>query len=295
MRSERALEGDIERVGGQFRIRRGSSESWIPGDQAIRLCADWDEALAYMKSRANLGDPDEHLRLARWCQLHQLDGPALNEARAALDLRPDQAATKQLVILLERRVTEAAPKPATPPAVVAAGPTPSVDLSPESMVAFKTRVQPILMNACASCHTTGYNGAFRLYRVTEGGQHTSTRRNLAAVLAQANLEHPPLSPLLVKAFSPHGGAAQPPLKGKDSTPFRLLQEWIDQTAATNPHLRRTGPAPLPAGIASSAQPLPTPLSTPMSAPSAPEGAVQAPANSDPFAPEAFNEQSRPKN
>src|SRR5437879_4764533 len=61
--NERPLEGDIERQGDQFLIRRGGSEVWLPADKAARLCASWDEAYQFMCSRANLRDPDERLRL----------------------------------------------------------------------------------------------------------------------------------------------------------------------------------------------------------------------------------------
>src|SRR4051812_36111973 len=77
LRSERALEGEIEKIDGRYRIRHGGGETWISADQCVRLCADWDEAFGHMKARANLADPDEHLRLARWCQLNQLDAMAL--------------------------------------------------------------------------------------------------------------------------------------------------------------------------------------------------------------------------
>src|SRR5437879_227562 len=62
--SERLLEGDIERIGDRYRIRRGLSEVWIPADKGLRLCVDVQEAYALMKSRANLADADERLRLA---------------------------------------------------------------------------------------------------------------------------------------------------------------------------------------------------------------------------------------
>src|SRR5262245_26182446 len=65
--NERALEGDIELQGEQYCIRRGDGEMTMPAKKAIRLCANWDEALAFLKSRANLADADERLRLAQWC------------------------------------------------------------------------------------------------------------------------------------------------------------------------------------------------------------------------------------
>jgi hypothetical protein len=238
LRSERALEGDIEKVGAQYHVRRGSGEMLVAAEQAVRLCADWDDAYRYLRGRANLNDADERLRLARWCRLHRLDRLALEEARVVLEMRPGQPEARQMVALLERHQTGSPPaQPTTAPPPLALGPVPEVDLDPESLIQFKTRIQPILMNACVSCHGGPQAGAFRLYRVSEGGQHGSTQRNLSAVLAQVNLEQVAVSPLLVKAVSPHGGTSQRPLVSKEGPPFRMLQTWLEQTAANNPHLR----------------------------------------------------------
>src|SRR5437763_1843956 len=73
LKSQRVLEGErIEKVGDQFRVRRGTAEFGIPVGQALRLCKDRDDAYRWMQSQANLHDPDERLRLARWCNSNQL-------------------------------------------------------------------------------------------------------------------------------------------------------------------------------------------------------------------------------
>src|SRR5438105_2929715 len=70
--NERTLEGDIERQGDQYRLKRSVGEAWIPCDSVLRLCATREEAYLFLRSRANLRDPDEHVRLASWCQHHGL-------------------------------------------------------------------------------------------------------------------------------------------------------------------------------------------------------------------------------
>jgi hypothetical protein len=84
----RTLDGDIERHGQQYRIRRDMGEVWIPASPEMKLCGDWQEAYELMASRANLLDPDERLRLARWCHLHDMRAQALAEATAASKRRP---------------------------------------------------------------------------------------------------------------------------------------------------------------------------------------------------------------
>src|SRR5262249_33529513 len=136
-------------------------------------------------------------------------------------------------------------------------------------------IQPILMNTCAGCHASGRGGDFKLTRcydatVNRRGLH----QNLAAVLAQVDLERPATSPLLYKAVSAHGGAAQAPLPGRQAQPFRTLQEWAEQVIANNPHLRKdllagraAAPASRPPASAApapaQATPAPQPAQTPV--------------------------------
>jgi hypothetical protein len=236
---DRGLEGDIEKVGDQYRVRRGSSEVWLPAEKALRLCSDWEDAFAFMKARANLGDPQERLRLAHWCQRNNLKALALSEAKAALAMRPGHAESRQLVSMLTQPDAPASNSPvktvATASAPAKAVP-PACDISSDAFALFATRVQPILMNTCVQCHSGGRGGAFQLVR-TEGGQRALTQANLAAVLAQVRTDNPPLSPLLIKAVSPHGNAANAPIKDRQTMPCRALQGWIDALLAGNPHLR----------------------------------------------------------
>lgn len=238
LQSERGLEGDIERFDDQYRIRRGNSEVWLPADKAARLCADWNDAYSFMKTRANLGDPDERLRLARWCQRHNLRAQALIEAKAALEMRPGHEPTRHLVTMLTRTVASPEPsqpakRKAKPPIAIA---TAAPDVSADSLALFATRVQPILMNACVNCHSGGRGGDFQLVR-GDAGQRGLTQANLAAVLAQIKAANPALSPLLIKAISRHGNSVGAPIKDRQAVPFRTMQAWIDYLLANNPQLR----------------------------------------------------------
>ena len=237
--NDRVLEGDIERVGGRFRIRRGIGETLIAAERGKRLCADWSEALAYVRGQANLGDADERLRLARWCHQNGLKDDAQIEARAAVEMRPAHAETKQLLRMLERAVAPVAVQP-TPNVVKAAAVQPQLDLSADALALFTTRVQPILMNACASCHAGGQGGDFHLLRPGDGSARIVIQKNLAAAVAQLKLDNPVASPLVVKAVSAHGAMTQPPLRDRRAVPAQTLQQWAEQVAANNPHLR---PAP----------------------------------------------------
>jgi hypothetical protein len=246
--NERTLEGDIERVGAQYRIRRPMGELWVRADNTLRLCETREEAYAFLRSRANLRDPDEHLRLARWCHLQGLRHQALEEATAAVELRPNHAESRRLLRSLQRASVDPPSSSSAKPSEDAdlANSPPPPELSTEALSLFVTRVQPILMNACANCHTTGRGGAFKFTRTYEPGMSNrkSTQQNLAAVLAQLNRERPLVSPLLTKAVSVHGkpgDMTQSPLKNREVAAYRSLEEWVRITLENNPQLHDKTP------------------------------------------------------
>jgi hypothetical protein len=250
--SGRTLEGDIERHDNQFRIRRSGGEVWVPVEPGMRLCADWKDAFAYMSGQANRLDPDERVRLARWCLSHGLRDQALAEAMAAVQMQPDHPEARQLRDTLQRTLLMDKTDAQAGPFALTAAPAklPAVDISSDSVAMFATRVQPILMNTCVSCHSGSKAGAFQLYRTYNGGQRVATLKNLAAVLPLINPQNPELSPLLIKAVSPHGANAQSPLK-RESVPFYTLQTWVLQTLTNNKQLltRRPSAARSPSPMA----------------------------------------------
>ncbi len=289
--NERTLEGDIERVGQQYRVRRQVGELWVPAQNALRLCETREEAYTFLRARANLRDPDEHLRLARWCYAQGLHGQALEEATAAVALRPEHAESRRLLSRLQRAPTanpvSQSPKP--PLEEERANNPQSPELSTESLSLFVSRVQPIVMNACATCHATGRGGAFKLIRTYETGiSRRTTQRNLAAVLAQVNKDRPNVSPLLTKAVSMHGKPGemvQSPLKNREVAAYRSLEEWIRVTLDNNPHLRDKTARPGTLSVVTERASVAVPETRPTATPAEPM---------DPFDPNTFNRQMHPK-
>lgn len=299
--NERTLTGKIDREGDQYRVRRKAGETLVPSANVLLLCDSFEEAYKFLCSRANLRDPDERLKLARWCQLHGLKDQALTEAQAAGELRPDNPEYQRLLQSLQRTAKPAVPVP--PPSsspVPAAGlvPSPNIEVSAETMGHFVKKVQPILMNTCASCHMSGRAGAFKLTRAFEDGtvNRRATQQNLNAVLAQINREKWVESPFLLRAVSVHGPASQPPLKGRQSPAFRALEEWVRRAVANNPQLREHSVATTPAEAKGSGE-----FHSAGSPPAAPTKSGTAPtatplplaAPVDPFDPAIFNRQKKP--
>lgn len=289
--NERTLEGDIERVGEQYRVRRPVGELWIRVENTLRLCETQEEAYTFLHARANLRDPDEHLRLARWCHQHGLHRQALEEAAAAVELRPGHAESRRLLRNLQRATTVNPAAPSTKPAEPAerTPDAPSPELSTEAMSLFVSRVQPILMNACANCHATGRGGAFRLLRTYEASltSRKTTQQNLAAVLAQVNKERPNASPLLFKAVSVHGKPGemvQSPLKNREVAAYRSLEEWVRVTLENNAPQHKISP---PGTLSLVTERTGATTSEPREA-----GTPAEPV--DPFDPGIFNRQMHPK-
>jgi hypothetical protein len=240
LENERTLEGDVERVDDQYRVRRLVGETWVPAGQVLRLCASQEEAYAFLRGRANLEDPDERLRLADWCRLHGMKVQALAEVEAAVKLRPGHAPSKRLL----GHLREAVKKPAAPvkPAADANDrPAPHVDLTADALGLFASKVQPILMNTCASCHANNRGGAFRLTRAYGAGNtnQRALQENLVAVLAQVRSDEPATSPFLTKAVSLHAlDMRQAPLRDRKAPAYRALEAWVRLTLTNNPQLQR---------------------------------------------------------
>ena len=307
LENDQTLAGDIERAGDRYRVRRLIGETTVPADRVLRLCANMEEAYAFLRSRANLADADEHLRLGEWCRLNGLHDQALAEVKAAVELRPEDPASRRLLAYLqESRPSRPAPAKGRPDAIEEAPRIP-VDLTEESLGQFATKVQPILMNACANCHGNSHGGAFRLTRSYDSAvlNRKTLQQNLAAVLAEVNPEQPRSSPLLAKAVSVHGPLDQAPIKNRQAAAYRTLEDWVKATLADNPQLHDRPPAaaapPVPSappvevrpvGFAEQASPparsadVPTTFAPPI----APPAAKGPPEPADPYSPDAFNRQ-----
>jgi hypothetical protein len=248
----RTLEGDIEREGSQYRVHRAIGETWVSGNKVMHLCDSLEDAYVYLQKQANLRDPDERMRLARWCQQHDLQDQAIAEVTAAVELRPRNVEYRRLLESLQRtsaeKNEEREPKtenrstkgnPLLDPRSSILDTSRPIDLTAGSVNQFITKVQPILMNTCATCHGAAHAGPFQLQRVLDGGvvSRRTTQYNLARVLAQISPDAISSSPLLTRAVSIHGESPQPPIKNREAAAYRRLEDWVKQTLENNPQLR----------------------------------------------------------
>ena len=232
------IEGEILRVGNEYSVRKGAvGETLIPANRVVKLVQTKAEAYEVLKSRSNSRDPDEHVRLARWGLVHQMFPEALQEAELALAMRPNDSQAKVLASglkkLIERPIEPANPEPkVTVPAESEEVGLPS-GFNANTFGTYASKIQPMLMNLCASCHATGKGGNYKLTRVFGAtSNRKGTLTNLAATLNQIAREKPQQSPLLVKSITAHGEPAKQCIKDNQSPPYRLLESWV--TSAFNP-------------------------------------------------------------
>src|SRR5439155_21118947 len=115
LRNGRTLDGDIERVGDQYRVRRDGGETWLAANLVLRLFRDTEDAYQFLRAKTNPDDPDDPLRLAKWCLDVRLRDRALEEATAAERLRPRDAETQRFLARLRQPATPAVPVPPAEP------------------------------------------------------------------------------------------------------------------------------------------------------------------------------------
>src|SRR5271170_4008812 len=84
LKNQLMVEGDIEYIGAQYRVCRPVGEAWIPGDKGLRLCADKDEAYAFLHAYLKEDDSEGRLRLAAWCLDHGMNREAHAETEMVL-------------------------------------------------------------------------------------------------------------------------------------------------------------------------------------------------------------------
>jgi hypothetical protein len=290
--NQRVLIGEVEKSGDQYRIRRDGGETIIPAARVVAALPDLDAAYQCLRNHSELQNADARLRLAQWCDTNGLRAQAAAEAKAAVDLAPGRAILQATYQQLQRKAAAPPPPPAKLPASVmaVAESAEPIECGAETFKRFATKVQPLLMNACASCHAGEYTGKFRLERSFAGDQNSrpATQHNLNVTLAMIDRAKPAASPLLVKATAVHGGAALPPLRDRGMPAFKQLDEWV-KLSVSDSSAPPTPPTPEPKSET---------IGTTVPAAGSDFGAAktksaESGAPKDPFDPSIFNRQHHP--
>jgi hypothetical protein len=248
MKSGRVVTGQIIANGNDFTVRLPSGEFFVPGSLVRMRCDSLRDA--YDRLHDEIPDPyspGQHITLARWCFANDLLAEARRELRDALNLEPSREETRELLRKVEDAIAgrrdelARASQPTLNERLASARenaePAESLGgLSPENAQHFVRRIQPILINNCATarCHGPRDESPFRLERVSIGSDATrrAAEQNLASVLRYVDRDNPRASVLLTVPRGNHGRRGRPLFSGgRGAEQLDELQEWVQQAAA----------------------------------------------------------------
>ena len=213
-------------------------EARLPASEVDMCCPTLEEAYFRKRDAIREGDVKSHLDLAEWCLRHQVLARAADQLLQAYALDP----TNPRLGPLERRLLLAACRTPDPPAPRPPQVLPSHqqgmplrgELPPGAVEFFTEKVQPLLLNRCASnaCHGAPADGGFRLTRPLRGRSvpFRVTQRNLDSALALVDRERPMESRLLTVPRGPHGGHDEPVFGARDAREHAVLVEWVRRLA-----------------------------------------------------------------
>lgn len=242
LQNGKVVKGVIRQSATGYVVNVTGGQMVLPFDQVRLEAADLEDA--YRQLRDTLPDHTAaaHIELARWCLSTGLPDYARKELRAALRCEPDSTVAKNLLQRINDQLLTTKDVPAVTQrsgqfsmlgdAKPGIQPESLGGLSREAAADYMSKVQPILVNRCATagCHGPGSGNSFELQRAKLGKAPPKvySERNLAAVIQRLDLERPLSSPLLVKlrgktksiiARQPHGGLSQ--------EQQQTLRAWIE--------------------------------------------------------------------
>lgn len=258
LRNKNLLAGQIVRRGDRYHVVAPGAQFSVPAAQVWRCCRSAEDAYQFLRSTHRRLLARDHLRLAQWCLRNDLLTQAARELLDARTLQSDLPLLPTLERQLRQRLRLAAadetdhvegdPRGQSPeasatpvrqdrPLLRESPATGLIDATREVRADFARRVQPMLIQSCASsgCHAPDGTEQFQLNRLAlAGGGHAElTRRNLAAVLAELTAEKPEQSRLVEHARREHGTTTRrsTPLKRRQTI---LLLEWTRSALGIDP-------------------------------------------------------------
>lgn len=241
------LRGVITEEEGKYVVRQYGNAINVPKDQAEGKFDSPAAAYRYKRSLVPDIDPDEHMKLARWCLSQNLFDEAREEVQLVLKLSPTSRDAKGMLASIDASKARLAAKPRLDPGLVQTGgemverpsaPPPGApaeidaavlqraaremgvkglpvifDLPPAVAARradeFARAVHPILQAYCAKCHNESHEGSFQLIEIKSRKERTNNvfRANLDATLRLIDQENPERSALLSSSLIPHGNTS----------------------------------------------------------------------------------------
>jgi len=263
LRNGSTLRGFVSKTGDRYLVSFGEAgEARVAEAQVLTLCRSLEEAYQHKRHAAE-GNYAAHVDVARWCLKERMLARAADQLLIAEVLHgphPELELLHQRLLASsvganhqaktsvgqERSGPLETPQGSSPPGNQLTIPheLAAVELPAEARAEFTSKVQPLLVNRCATggCHNAGGGDKrYILLRPPPGRpfNRRMTERNLYATLDQINRAQPPESALLKKAQAAHGGSALAPLSDRDQQHYETLANWIRTLPGSPPASART--------------------------------------------------------
>jgi hypothetical protein len=234
LRNGRVLIGRANIVGNLYEITLGEQgQVRVPVSDVEMACATLDEAYFRKRESVRADDLHGHFSLADWCLRNGLTSRAADQLLAVYCIAPKHP---QLTSAERRLVSMESPQSAltrVAPETLAVSEPDDVGASPllpeGAMGYFTQRIQPMLLNRCASnaCHGQRSAQQFQLVRPTRGQpmSHRMTQRNLLQAMSYVDRARPEQSRLLIAPGSPHGKQQTPVFSERDAVQYQQLVAW----------------------------------------------------------------------
>ncbi|HEV3168670.1 MAG TPA: hypothetical protein VGZ22_31990 [Isosphaeraceae bacterium] len=258
----RVVEGHLSEDDRGYVLKQKLGVIRFPKRDVEKIFGSLPAVYQYKASRLAEHDPDEHMKLAKWCLTMKLKDEAREQLQAVTDLSPgfpeaaammkslDAADERESLRRDEQVLRTSATMQEKPdeinPAVLGGGSrsgtraqaaslgTPQIfDLPPALAVRrtqeFAQYVHPELQKHCIKCHNEQSKTDFQLIQAKtrrEMVDQMIIRANLDATLRLVDQENLAQSPLLTNSLMPHKPTNKPILMGPKSQAYRYFATWV---------------------------------------------------------------------
>ena len=243
----RLLQGTVKKTPDKYVLIQNGGEIPFSRSQVEEVFSSIAEVYRYKQAQIPPNDPDEHLKLARWCLAHNLPAEAKAEVQAVVKFSPNSREARMMLTSMESAEARLAARPRMDPGLMQTGAEltegsdrggdarpaeidstvlrrarrelgvsglPIIFNLPPALAVkradqFARVVHPVLQASCAKCHNEHYSGRFQLVEVRSRSDRTANvyRANLDAALQFIDPENPSRSELLSTTLLPHGNGS----------------------------------------------------------------------------------------
>ena len=253
----KVVQGEIveDANAGVYRLRGRVGTVPYPRTMVLTAAGSVEELYRFQAARLPSGDPDERMKLTRWCLAQQLKPQAREQLLAIQEMCPDDNEVKRMLYNLAsttapptvdadvRQTSGELPRGDAPasldPRVVKNAQKrfnalPEIFDLPQAQAVkraneFADFVQPVLQQSCVRCHNEKYQGEFQLVEIKvrrDWGNSDIARANLDATLRLINPDDPARSELLSAGLVPHpAGSKNAIFKGPNDRNYQVLATW----------------------------------------------------------------------